>query len=90
MSHFACEHCGATCIDTQYGYIQGCEHHPPERFSISFIIDTRGMCGNLAVETEKDLIRQGAITDENGKLLGKVSSENNGRGRLRYTQKFGD
>ena len=30
MSHFQCEHCGATITDTAHGFITGCEHYPIE------------------------------------------------------------
>jgi hypothetical protein len=28
MSSFQCEKCGTACIDTDRGYITGCEHYP--------------------------------------------------------------
>lgn len=28
MSNFICEHCGTECLDTQEGYVTGCEHYP--------------------------------------------------------------
>ncbi len=35
MASFNCSTCGAKCVDTDAGYITGCEHHPvtksPER-----------------------------------------------------------
>ncbi|NOQ52478.1 MAG: hypothetical protein GQ578_09720 [Desulfuromonadaceae bacterium] len=31
MSSFYCEICGKNIIDTQRGYITGCEHHPIEK-----------------------------------------------------------
>jgi hypothetical protein len=30
MSSFYCEKCGAPCIDTERGYVSGCEHYPPD------------------------------------------------------------
>jgi hypothetical protein len=30
MSHFACDKCGVTQVDSPQGYIAGCCHHPPE------------------------------------------------------------
>ena len=30
MSNFNCEYCGAICSDSDYGYITGCEHYPPD------------------------------------------------------------
>jgi len=30
MSNFCCEKCGAVCIDTEAGYVTGCEHYPVE------------------------------------------------------------
>ena len=31
MSSFNCEHCNAQCVDTEFGYITGCQHHPPDQ-----------------------------------------------------------
>lgn len=31
MSTFNCKHCHAECIDTEVGYITGCEHYPVNR-----------------------------------------------------------
>ncbi|MFK5951028.1 MAG: hypothetical protein QM500_19925 [Methylococcales bacterium] len=28
MSSFNCNECGQRCVDTDDGYITGCEHHP--------------------------------------------------------------
>jgi len=28
VSSFKCEHCGADILDTERGYITGCEHYP--------------------------------------------------------------
>jgi len=33
MSSFICEHCNAEIIDTESGYINGCEHYPKEDFT---------------------------------------------------------
>ena len=30
MSHFNCEKCGTLLIDTDRGYITGCEHYPAD------------------------------------------------------------
>ncbi len=30
MSSFNCEKCGLPNLDSEYGYIAGCEHYPPE------------------------------------------------------------
>jgi len=30
MSNFACEYCGAVCLDTPIGYVTGCEHYPAD------------------------------------------------------------
>lgn len=30
MSSFKCELCNVDCIDTEIGYITGCEHHQPD------------------------------------------------------------
>ncbi len=30
MSHFVCEQCGLLLIDTDRGYINGCEHYPAD------------------------------------------------------------
>jgi hypothetical protein len=30
MSSHQCPHCEALCIDTEMGYISGCEHYPPD------------------------------------------------------------
>lgn len=30
MSSFCCEHCGAVCMDSPRGYVNGCEHYPPD------------------------------------------------------------
>jgi hypothetical protein len=30
MSHFNCEQCGVTQVDSPEGYISGCCHYPPE------------------------------------------------------------
>lgn len=32
MSNFACEKCGALCLDSPYGYYSGCEHYPVDVF----------------------------------------------------------
>lgn len=31
MSNFICANCGAECIDTDRGYITGCEHYPADQ-----------------------------------------------------------
>jgi len=28
MSSFKCDKCGTECVDTEYGYVTGCEHYP--------------------------------------------------------------
>lgn len=30
MSSFYCELCGAACLDSERGYITGCEHYPAD------------------------------------------------------------
>ena len=30
MSNFYCETCGAAVIDSPTGYVEGCEHYPPD------------------------------------------------------------
>lgn len=30
MSNFNCPKCGTPCLDTRYGYITGCRHHPAD------------------------------------------------------------
>lgn len=30
MSSFICEHCGTAIIDSDTGYVTGCEHYPVE------------------------------------------------------------
>ena len=30
MSNFYCETCGAAVIDSPAGYVEGCEHYPPD------------------------------------------------------------
>ena len=30
MSHFHCEHCGLLIIDSDRGYINGCDHYKPD------------------------------------------------------------
>lgn len=30
MSNFICEYCGANIIDSDHGYVTGCEHYPME------------------------------------------------------------
>ena len=34
MSNFICEKCGATCQDSELGYITGCEHYPVDAHSL--------------------------------------------------------
>lgn len=30
VSNFECPLCGATCLDSENGYVTGCEHYPVE------------------------------------------------------------
>jgi len=30
LSSFYCPECGAVCLDTEKGYMTGCEHYPPD------------------------------------------------------------
>jgi hypothetical protein len=30
MSSYVCDKCGVTQVDSEWGYISGCCHHPPE------------------------------------------------------------
>lgn len=30
MSNFNCDQCNTKCLDTQHGYITGCEHYPAD------------------------------------------------------------
>lgn len=39
MSNFKCEKCGAEIIDSEVGYVSGCEHYPPEY--VEFEVDFR-------------------------------------------------
>lgn len=37
MSHFYCEKCNAICYDTDYGYITGCKHYPPDVKAVNYL-----------------------------------------------------
>jgi hypothetical protein len=30
MSNFVCAKCGVVCVDSDRGYVSGCEHYPPD------------------------------------------------------------
>jgi hypothetical protein len=38
MSSFNCEHCHASCWDTDFGYITGCEHYPADRRAVDLYL----------------------------------------------------
>lgn len=34
MSHFSCPYCLAVCYDSDYGYVTGCLHFPPDERAV--------------------------------------------------------
>jgi hypothetical protein len=34
MSSFNCPKCGQACVDTEGGYVTGCEHYPPDAIDL--------------------------------------------------------
>lgn len=65
MSHFNCEHCGTTCIDSAHGYVTGCEHHPPDIVEDGFGSHWRNHCHNCKQHGVIEVVRPGKVQCRN-------------------------